>query len=136
MKRFAENLSMVFAAGCLGAVINSLTLWYAGDAGLTAKTGVMLAPHLSASWLYPRIVWGGIFGALFLLPISRYRCVLRGLVLSLGPTMVQLLVIFPLKVHKGWLGLDLGLLTPVWVIAVNAVWGLSASIWLRWAAGK
>jgi hypothetical protein len=30
------------------------------------------------------------------------------------------------------LGLDLGMLTPLFVLFFNAVWGLSAALWLRW----
>jgi hypothetical protein len=30
------------------------------------------------------------------------------------------------------MGLGLGALTPVFVLLYNAVWGVTASIWLRW----
>jgi len=56
----------------------------------------------------------------------------RGLIFSLGPTLVQLFVVFPMKANKGVMGLDLGLLTPVFVFVFNAIWGLAAAIWLRW----
>ena len=125
-------LSAVFAAGCLGGLVNSLAVWLFGSVGITSAFGVKIAPTLSAAWLYPRIVWGGIWGALFLLPLFENRIVLRGLFFSLGPTLVQLLVVFPLKANKGFMGLDLGLLTPAFVIFFNAVWGITAAIWMRW----
>jgi hypothetical protein len=56
---------------------------------------------------------------------------MRGLVLSLGPTIAQLFIVFPFKVNKGLLGLDLGALTPLFVLFFNAVWGVTAAYWLR-----
>jgi hypothetical protein len=94
--------------------------------------GVKLAPHLTANWLYPRLVWGGIWGVLFLLPIFRNRTVRQGLFFSLGPSIVQLFMVFPYHANKGMLGLDLGRLTPLFVLFFNAVWGITTAIWLRW----
>ena len=91
---------------------------------------------LSPQWLYPRIVWGGIWGFLFLLPLMRNRILSRGLVLSLGPTLVQLFVVFPLEAHKGYMGLDLGTLTPLFVFVFNAIWGVATAIWLRWTGRR
>jgi hypothetical protein len=51
----------------------------------------------------------------------------QGLLLSLGPTLVQLFIVFPLKADKGVMGLDLGVFTPLVVIFFNAVWGLVAA---------
>jgi hypothetical protein len=44
----------------------------------------------------------------------------------------MLLVVFPGQLHKGYLGLDLGLLTPLLVVVFNAVWGVGTVAWLRW----
>ena len=45
---------------------------------------------------------------------------------------IQLFIIFPIKADKGAMGLDLGTLTPVFVVIFNAIWGVTAAIWLRW----
>jgi hypothetical protein len=132
MIRLARKLSVVFAAGCLGGLLNSLAVWWFGAVGVTSALAVKIAPQLTAPWLYPRIVWGGIWGALFLLPLLRTRVFIRGLILSLGPTLVQFFIVFPVKAHKGVMGFDLGTLTPVFVIFFNAIWGLTAALWLRW----
>jgi hypothetical protein len=128
----ARKISLVFAAGVLGGLINSLAVWAFGEFGITAAAGVKIAPKLSAGWLYPRLVWGGIWGALFLLPMMQTRIWSRGLIYSLGPTLVQLFVVFPMKAQKGAMGLELGMLTPVFVVVFNAIWGWTAAIWLRW----
>ncbi len=131
MANIFRTLSLVFAAGCVGAVANSLAVWLFGDLGINAALGVKIAPKLTPAWLYPRIVWGGMWGALFLLPILRNSFIVRGLLYSLGPSLVMLFIVFPMKAKKGMLGLDLGNLTPVLVLFFNAVWGIAAALWLR-----
>ncbi|MDJ0984160.1 MAG: hypothetical protein QNJ26_01355 [Desulfobacterales bacterium] len=132
MTNLARKISLVFAAGVLGALLNSLAVWAAGEFGITATAGVKIAPKLSAAWLYPRLVWGGIWGILFLLPMMQSSIWYRGLIYSLGPTLVQLFVVFPMKAQKGAMGLELGALTPLFVVVFNAIWGWTAAIWLRW----
>ncbi len=127
----ARQLSLVFAAGAVGALANSVALWAAGTTGLTQALGVRIAPALTPEWLYPRIVWGGLWGLLFLLPLASQRWIAQGLMLSLFPTLVQLFAIFPYRTEAGVLGAGLGVLTPLLVIAANAVWGLATSAWLR-----
>jgi len=131
MKRFLKDLSLTYAAGSLGALANSLAVWLFGVLGITAALGVQSAPTLTVGFLYPRLVWGGLWGFLFLLPFLRGSVLWRGIFYSLGPTAVQLLVVFPFKLGKGWLGLDLGTFTPLFVIFFNIVWGICAAAWLQ-----
>jgi hypothetical protein len=128
----ARTLSLCFAAGALGALVNSFAAWESGRAGLTAALGVSLAPAWTLAWLYPRIVWGGLWGLLFALPLSLRSWAVRGLVLSLAPAAAQLFVFLP-RAGKGVLGLEHGLLTPLLVLLFDAIWGLTASAWLRWS---
>ena len=126
-----KNILFFFAAGCLGGLANSIALWCFGEYGLTQSIGVAISPSLTASWLYPRIVWGGIWGWLFLLPVANSRPFFKGAILSLFPTLVQLFVIFPYKSGHGIAGLELGLLTPVVVLVVNWIWGVVAALTIR-----
>ena len=126
----ARSLSLAFSAGALGGLANSLAVWAFGALGITQAVGVAIAPALTAAWLYPRIVWGGLWGLLLVLPLS-FDWFRRGLVLSLAPSAVQLFVVFPLVAGKGTLGLELGPATPVLVLVFNAVWGVVASFWYR-----
>jgi len=132
--QIANALSLFFAAGAFGGLANSLTVWVAGELGVTRALGVAIAPELTAAWLYPRIVWGGLWGFLFALPLGMPSALRRGLLLSLAPTAFQLFVIFP-RAGRGNLGLELGTLTPVCVLFFNAVWGVAASWWLRGTKG-
>ncbi len=131
MSETLRNMSIAFAAGAVGALANSVVVWLFGLAGITTAVGVAIAPHLSAAWLYPRIVWGGLWGFLFLLRFPRGGPILRGLVFSLAPSLFLLLYVFPEMAGKGWLGISLGALTPVFVLFFNAVWGVTTAYWLR-----
>lgn len=125
-----KRISLVFSAGCFGGLLNSLVVWFFGITGITGLSGVTIAPALTPPWLYPRIVWGGLWGFLFLLPLLKDHLWWKGFLLSLGPSIVQLFIVFPVKAQKGMLGLDLGSLTPLLVIFFNTVWGFAAIYWL------
>ena len=133
MRNLAKNVSLAFAAGCLGGLVNSLVVWLFVEFGVTSALGVKIGAPMTPAWLYPRVVWGGRWGFLFLLPLLKNRTFARGVALSLGPTLFQLFVVFPYWLHKGVMGLDLGTGTPLFVIFFNAVWGAAASQWLRWS---
>jgi hypothetical protein len=125
--------SIVFAAGTFGGLVNSVTVWLFGWIGITTLLGVKIAPAFSPAWLYPRLVWGGLWGLLFLLPLYRFirpPLWLHGLLFSLAPSLTQLLLVFPLRDGKGLLGLALGGLTPVFVLLFNAIWGVATAFWL------
>jgi hypothetical protein len=136
MRNSVRNVSLTYAAGSLGALLNSIAAWLFGLYGITAALGVKLAPALTSAFLYPRLVWGGIWGFLFLLPFLRNRTFWRGIVFSIPPTLVQLFYVFPNKLGKGMLGSDLGSMTPLVVFVLNAIWGLAASYWLRATAER
>ena len=142
-QQWTNRLSLAFAAGSLGGLANSLIVWGAGKAGLTAALGVSIVPQFTPDWLYPRLVWGGLWGFLFLLPwpgrnflpwFRRNRALFRGLTYSLLPSAVQLFYVFPIRADHGMLGVSLGALTPLLVLAFNAVWGVVAVWW--WQKGQ
>lgn len=131
MVRFLHNMCITFAAGCAGGLANSIVVWLFGFLGITTGLGVKIAPALTPLWLYPRIVWGGLWGFLFLFPFFKKPYIYQGVLYSLGPTLIQLLVVFPVKANKGLLGLDLGNLTPLFVIFFNLIWGIKTSYLIK-----
>jgi hypothetical protein len=133
MRNLVRDASLVFAAGAVGGLANSFTVWFFGHAGITAALGVRIAPHITPPWLYHRIVWGGIWGALFLLAIYKNKPLKQGLLYGLAPAIVQLFVVFPYKAGYGVMGLKLGVLTPLCVLIFDAIWGVVAAYWLRLA---
>ncbi len=139
MQKLFHRLSIAFTGGCLGALVNSWVVWYLGAHGISHHLGIAIAPVWSRSYLYPRLVWGGLWGLLFLLPIWRngfWNAVFsRGILFSFVPTAFQLLYVFPVQAHKGLLGLHLGHLTPLLVVFANVVWGWVTAAWVHWAHG-
>jgi hypothetical protein len=133
MGRLLQRMSFAFAAGGIGGLVNSVALWLAGQNGLTALLRVNIQPRLTPEWLYPRLVWGGLWGFLLILPLVKSKPILRGILISLGPTLAQLFYFFPSVQHKGVMGIALGTLTPLVVFVLNAIWGLTAVFWLKLA---
>lgn len=128
MKKALRNTALLFSAGAVGGLSNSLVVWAFGMAGVNAMLGVSIAPELTPSWLYPRLVWGGLWGALFLLIENgkiRLNFLLKAFIASLGPTLVMLFIVFPIKAGKGYMGLDLGVMTPALVVFFNFVWAVT-----------
>ena len=71
MNTLLKTIGMVFAAGALGGLVNGLIVWGFGQLGITTALGVKIAPALTPAMLYARIVWGGMWGVLLLLPFYR-----------------------------------------------------------------
>jgi len=132
-------ISACLTGGAIGALINSLVVWGAGEIGLTLAAGAKIAPALTLPWLYQRLVWGALWGLLFLVPFQggrrRSNSVLaKGLLISLAPTLAQLFYFFP-EAGQGLGGLRLGVTVPVFVIVFNAIWGWVAAGWVALAEG-
>ena len=125
-----RKLSSAYTGGAIGALVDSFNIWVLGKAGITSLLGIGLQPEFTAPWLYPRLVWGGIWGLLFLLPVLRGRLYLRGMLFSLAPSAMVLFMMFP-SMGKGILGLEFGTLTPALVVILNFVWGIVTSFWYQ-----
>jgi len=120
------RVAVAYASGSLGGFVTALLIWLLGDLGVTSAAGVAIAPALTPAWLYSRAVWGGLWGFAFLLPfLAHWRWWARALVFSLGPSLSTWLIVLPVKAEAGIFGLELGLLTPIFVAVFNAVWALT-----------
>ncbi len=128
-----KEWSLAYAAGAVGGIANGLAIWLFGLVGINQLLGVAIAPQLVTPYIYNKLVWGGIWGFIFLLPFPRLTYVSRGLIYSLAPSLVQIFIVFPLALHKGVGGIELGDLTPLLVLFYNAVWGVVTAIWLKWS---
>jgi hypothetical protein len=128
-----KNFLLTFAAGCFGGVVYCVVMWLFSRYGISQSFGVSLYGSVSPQWMYPRIVWSGLWGLLFLLPMLTSRIFVRSFVISLIPTFVQLFIIYPFYTGKGFAGLQLGLLTPLLVWFFYWMWALATVIILRLA---
>ena len=125
-----RNISGAFTGGAVGSLIDSINIWVLSHTGVTVLLGIGLKPKFTAAWLYPRLVWGGIWALLLLIPVLKSRTVLRGMVFSLAPSAMMLLVVFP-DMGKGMYGLRFGTLTPLLVVLLNFIYGIAASLWYK-----
>ncbi|NOY12951.1 MAG: hypothetical protein GXP51_04485 [Deltaproteobacteria bacterium] len=140
MPKSRALFAVCFVAGLLGALASSLFLWGFGEWGLSSRIGVNIAPPLQLSWLYPRMMLGGLWGLGFFFTISvprhRRHWVRKGLWFSLLPSAVTLFYLFPYVENKGLAGFDLGMLTPLLVVTANLVWGLFTGFFARLFWGR
>jgi len=135
MRRLMMDVSAAFSAGALGGLVNAVLIWLFGAVEINKMMGVEMAPELGPGYLYGKIVWGGVWGFVFLIPLLKSKTLLRGLIMSLAPTLVQLYIVFPMNAEHGIMGLELGALTPLLVIFFNFAWGAVAAYWYKFARG-
>ncbi len=126
------SLSLTFAAGAIGGLANALVIWFFGVKGINQLFKVNITPKLDGSFIYSKIVWGGLWGLLFLLTLQPQSLFFKACLISLAPTLVQLFYIFP-KQAQGPAGMKLGSLTPVLVVFFNLVWAIAAATWIYFA---
>ncbi len=129
------QLSGAFASGVVGAVVALIVAWVAGRSGLFSDLGCHWQPMPSRGAGYSLVVWGGIFGLIFCLPLMAGSVVKRGLVFGLVPALVQLLIVLPLLDHQQVLGFNHGYTTPFFVVVLDSIWGLTAAGWLKMIGG-
>lgn len=125
-----RKFSAAFAGGAVGGFVDSFNIWFMGKAGISELLGLSMKPEFTAPWLYQRMIWGGIWMLLLLLPFLRDRVLLRGCLFSLLPSAMMLFLVLP-GMGKGVLGLGFGTVTPIVVIGLNCIYGMVASLWYR-----
>lgn len=123
-----RKISGAFTGGALGALLDSFNIWWMGAVGLSDRLGIGMQPDFAAPWVYKRMIWGGIWMLLLLLPLWRGRVVARGMFFSLFPSAMMLLVVLP-SMGQGMFGLGFGALMPAVVIVLNFIYGIFASWW-------
>ena len=119
------------AAGALGGMVQGVILWLFGQLGLFIVVRLPLVPPLDPPFLYQRMVWGGIWGLFFLLPImGHWSHLRRGWLMGLLPAAGSLFYFLPIKDGHGVMGLNLGGAMPFVVIFFGWVWGWLAGWFL------
>lgn len=125
-----RRISGAFTGGAIGGLVDSVNITLLGEMGISDLLRVTMKPDFTAPWLYQRMIWGGIWMLLLLLPLWKKRTVLRGCLFSLLPSAMMLFVVLP-DMGKGFLGLGFGTLTPVVVIGLNLIYGIVAAYWYK-----
>ena len=125
-----RRISGAFTGGAIGGLVDSVNITILGEMGISNLLRVTMKPDFTAPWLYQRMIWGGIWMLLLLLPLWKKQTVLRGCLFSLLPSAMMLFVVLP-DMGKGFLGLGFGTLTPMVVIGLNLIYGIVAAYWYK-----
>lgn len=129
-----RKISAAYTAGVFAAFLCCCIIWLLGHTGLTSMMDINIKPKFSLGWLYPRLFWGGIASIVLLIPFLKTRPLIRGIVFSLIPSTVLLLKVFP-ETGGGFMGMRLGSLTPLFIILLGFLYGITASSWHKACEG-
>lgn len=118
-----QRAALYFAAAAVGGLAAVLTAWAFGQIGVADLFGVKIKPALAKGLIYKQMVWGGIWGLIFLLPVNVKPLWVKGLLMTLFPVIAAVVLVLPMR-GNGFLGLQLGVLAPVYIYLINIPWGL------------
>ncbi|MEC7838669.1 MAG: hypothetical protein VX777_01365 [Chlamydiota bacterium] len=130
MKSLLKKVGYCFAAGCLGGVAMNVVNLVFGIVNIPEFLGVDMAQDVNANSLYSDLFWGGIWGLLFLIPLLKDVPLVRGVLVSIVPSLAQLFIFLPLVKGVNFLEGEFRLMLPVYVFLLNSVWGIVASSFL------
>ncbi len=123
-------LLLLFIAGALGGLTNSIVVWSLGATGITPALGFSMAPDFTLEWLFRRMFASGLWGIIFLIPVYKHNPVKKGAVISILPWLSSALVVFPFRMDVGFFGLGFGMGTPLWTLLFAAIWGVTGTVFL------
>jgi len=118
-----RRAALYYAAASLGGLAVVLTGWGLGQLGVPRALGVAVNLPLDLAWIYRAMVWGGIWGFIFLLPLPIRPLWLKGLLLTLAPVLAALVYFGPARGGMIF-ALDRGEYAPFYIYAINSPWGL------------
>jgi len=131
----SARLGLGLLGGVLGALASGLTLSVLLALGVPEALGVSLESVLADPGLISHIgsgaVWGMVLGILYA-DMPGAAPTARGALFSLVPTFYLLLKVYPVDRGLGYLGVDLGALTFVFVMGMNLLWGWIAGATIGW----
>jgi hypothetical protein len=123
----AQRAACYVTAAALGGLAVTLAFWVLGNLGVPQLLGISgPPPALEPPAIYRTMVWGGLWGLLFLLPVNFGPLWRKAMLLTIAPVLVALLWFIPRR-GGALLGLDRGYLFPLWVYAVNLAWGFTTA---------
>lgn len=127
MQRHRPLISVCFCAGMIGALGYSLLAAMLQQFGVLKLAGITLTFSLTPTEIYPRLIWGGVWGLAYFLTVApsraRIHWIRKGLWLGLLPAAFQLFVLFPQAGDTYWAGIHYGQTTPLLIVALCVVWG-------------
>lgn len=121
--KLLRRAALYYAAASLGGLAVVLTAWCLGQLGVPRAIGVAVNPPLELGSIYRSMVWGGIWGFIFLPPVSIRPLWLKGLLYTLAPVLAALIYFGPAR-GDVMFALDRGEFAPFYIYLINIPWGL------------
>jgi hypothetical protein len=125
-----RQLTLGFGAGAFGAAVLALVSALLNALKVQELIGLPPAPMPDSylPLLYRAVVWGGIWGLLFVVPVMNRAWWLKGIIIGALATLAILFYFNP------------GVITPpvrfVYVLVLNAlIWGVAAGAWWAFVSG-
>lgn len=121
-------LTLGFGAGAFGACILALASAFFAALHVPELIGLPAPnPQPVLPRLYQAVVWGGIWGLFFVLPVLNRWWWLKGIIIG---TLATLAIVFYFNP---------GITTPpmrfVYVLVLNMIWGVAAGAWWALVSG-
>lgn len=123
----ARRLTLAFSCGAFGVLFLAAALLIISKSGLGPSIGMPATPPKMPEFLYGRMVWGGIWGFLLVLPFLTPRWVIRGIIFGLLASAASIFYFNP-----GFQKAQVGFI--ILILVVNMIWGVAAAGWYRWLA--
>jgi hypothetical protein len=123
MAAIFRQLTLAFGAGAFGSIILALVAFVLARLGVPQGIGAS-SPPADLPFFYRLLVWGGIWGFLFVLPVLMRAWWLKGIVIGLLATAA--LIFFFSPALQGAPAAQIG-----YIIVLNSIWGIAAGAW--WA---
>ncbi len=131
----SARLGLGVLGGVLAGLFHGVLTEVSGSIGLTLMLGVGVDVDLSAGQYLMRALYGSVWGIAFgiLYPVVPGEGFAgKGAIFSLVPSLYTLLVVYPVFLGLGLLGVRQGLLTFPLVLVGNALAGLVAARVISW----
>ncbi len=132
-----EVVALGFTAGFIGALVVLITATIVFHIGIGPALGVKTPLSLAPPYVYRPLVWGGFWGIPlgFILRSLKARQKTVGFLYFLAPVAATLLVFMPLG-GMGFFGLKGGPGIMVYVLIVNALFGIAATLAIEALGGR
>ena len=124
-----RKLPIVFSSGAFGGFIEALSFYVFSLAGIVTMFGMPAAPGWKPEMIYRPVVWGGLWGIVFFIPFLDELYILKGVVLSLLPTLAAWYIFIPRRMPANT---HLGLKNLLLIIILNSIWGVATILLIKY----
>ncbi|MCG8467792.1 MAG: hypothetical protein MJB57_06215 [Gemmatimonadetes bacterium] len=131
----SARLGLGLLGGAIGAIASAVAIAILLTLGIPAALGVALPSATADPGLLAHVgsgaVWGMVLGILYVyMPGTAPSA--RGALFSLVPTLYLLLKVYPVDRDLGYLGIERGTLTFLFVMGMNLLWGWITGATIGW----